>query len=235
MRRTPALLVFCALLCACSGSGDWRADAIASAEGKIRGLVADPGATFSHVQLTGDSSTGQTCGVIMAKIGAFTKQGSGTLTITGTKNFSGTTTVNAGTLKVDGTMASSTFQVNSGGTLTGGGAVGATTVANGGTLAGKAGQTLTLASLTLNDGSNVSAALGAANTTPLFDVTGNLTLDGKLSVSDAGGFGNGTYRIANYGGTLTNNGLVIGYGDTDAARIPGLIKRLAAIVASQAA
>ncbi len=74
MRRTPALLVFCALLCACSGSGDWRADAIASAEGKIRGLVADPGATFSHVQLTGDSSTGQTCGVIMAKIGAFTKQ-----------------------------------------------------------------------------------------------------------------------------------------------------------------
>lgn len=142
--------------------------------------------------------------------GFFTKQGSGTLTITGTKNFSGTTTVNAGTLKVDGAMASSTFQVNTGGTLTGGGSVGATTVANGGTLAGKAGQTLTLASLTLNNGSNVNAALGAANTTPLFDVTGNLTLDGKLSVSDAGGFGNGTYRIANYGGTLTNNGLVIG-------------------------
>ncbi len=32
-----------------------------------------------------------------------------------------------------------------------------------------------------------------------------------------------------------DNGLVIGYGDTDASRIPGLIKRLAAIVASQAA
>ncbi|WP_083902163.1 PLP-dependent aminotransferase family protein [Pandoraea sp. B-6] len=31
----------------------------------------------------------------------------------------------------------------------------------------------------------------------------------------------------------TDNGLVIGYGDTDAARIPGLIQRLAAIVAAQ--
>ncbi|VVE38565.1 PLP-dependent aminotransferase family protein [Pandoraea terrigena] len=31
----------------------------------------------------------------------------------------------------------------------------------------------------------------------------------------------------------TDNGLVIGYGDTDAPRIPGLIKRLAAIVATQ--
>jgi len=31
----------------------------------------------------------------------------------------------------------------------------------------------------------------------------------------------------------TDNGLVIGYGDTDATRIPGLIKRLAAIVAAQ--
>ncbi|TGQ50947.1 hypothetical protein EN836_26595 [Mesorhizobium sp. M1C.F.Ca.ET.193.01.1.1] len=39
----------------------------------MRGLVNDPAATFLHVQLTGDSSTGQTCGDITAKIGAFTK------------------------------------------------------------------------------------------------------------------------------------------------------------------
>ncbi|MFD9900920.1 autotransporter domain-containing protein [Mesorhizobium sp. NPDC059025] len=146
--------------------------------------------------------------------GTLTKAGSGTLTLALSAffptTFTGTTNANAGTLKVDGAMASSSFQVNAGGTLTGGGSVGATSVANGGTLAGKAGQSLTLASLTLNDGSNINAALGAANTMPLFDVAGNLTLDGKLTVSDAGGFGNGTFRIANYGGTLTNNGLVIG-------------------------
>lgn len=142
--------------------------------------------------------------------GTFTKQGSGTLTISGNKNFSGATNVDAGTLAVNGSMASSIFQVNSGGTLGGTGSLGATTVANGGTLLGVAGQTLTMASLTLNDGSNLNVSLGAASTTPLFDVTGALTLDGKLSVSDAGGFGNGSYRIANYGGTFINNGLVIG-------------------------
>lgn len=142
--------------------------------------------------------------------GTFTKQGTGTLTITGNKNFSGTTNVSGGTLKVNGSMASSTFQVNSAGALGGTGSLGATTIANGGTLLGVAGQTLTMTSLTLNGTSNLNVSLGAASTTPLFDVTGALTLDGKLSVSDAGGFGNGTYRIANYGGTLTNNGLVIG-------------------------
>jgi outer membrane autotransporter protein len=143
--------------------------------------------------------------------GAFTKQGSGTLTLTSnTSGFSGTTNVNAGKLLVNGTMTPSTFQVNSGGTLGGTGFVGATTIANGGSLQGVAGQTLTLGSLALNDTSNINVSLGAASTTPLFDVTGALTLDGKLSVTDAGGFGNGTYRIANYGGTLTNNGLVIG-------------------------
>jgi len=146
--------------------------------------------------------------------GTFTKAGTGTLTMvpstTFPGTFTGTTRVNAGTLLVNGSMASSTFQVNSGGTLGGTGVLGATTVANGGTLRGVAGQTLTMASLSLNDTSNLNISLGAANTMPLFDVTGALTLDGKLSVSDAGGFGNGTYRIANYGGTLTNNGLVIG-------------------------
>ncbi|RWL94922.1 hypothetical protein [Mesorhizobium sp.] len=74
MRQTPNLLVLCALLSACSSSGDWRADAIAAAEGKMRGLVNDPAATFTHVQLTGDSSTGQTCGDITAKTGIFTKE-----------------------------------------------------------------------------------------------------------------------------------------------------------------
>lgn len=74
MRHLIKLFFLPALLSACSGSGDWRADAIAGAEGKMRGLISDASATFSHVQLTGDSSTGQTCGVITAKVGAFTKE-----------------------------------------------------------------------------------------------------------------------------------------------------------------
>ncbi|MER9843531.1 hypothetical protein NKJ59_20090 [Mesorhizobium australicum] len=68
MRHLIKLFFLPALLSACSGSGDWRADAIAGAEGKMRGLISDASATF------GDSSTGQTCGVITAKVGAFTKE-----------------------------------------------------------------------------------------------------------------------------------------------------------------
>ncbi|TPK57746.1 hypothetical protein FJ546_25815 [Mesorhizobium sp. B2-4-19] len=74
MRQIAKLLLLPALLSACTGSGDWRAGAISAAEGKMRDLISDASATFSHVQLTGDSSTGQTCGVITAKVGAFTKE-----------------------------------------------------------------------------------------------------------------------------------------------------------------
>ena len=68
-----------------------------------------------------------------------------------------------------------------------------------------------MGSLALGNSSNVNVALGApGNTLALFDVTGNLTLDGTLNVTDSGGFGAGVYRIFNYGGELTNNGMDIG-------------------------
>ncbi|RAZ90420.1 hypothetical protein DPM33_12905 [Mesorhizobium hawassense] len=75
MRKASKLLLLGVLLSACTGSsGDWRAEAIASAEAKMRGLINDPAVTFAHVDLTGDSATGQTCGVIIAKIGIYTKE-----------------------------------------------------------------------------------------------------------------------------------------------------------------
>ncbi|TGP49693.1 hypothetical protein EN873_27485 [bacterium M00.F.Ca.ET.230.01.1.1] len=75
MRKASNLLLLSALLSACSGSsGDWRAEAITAAQAKMRGLVNNPEATFSHVDLTGDSATGQTCGVVTSKVGIFTRQ-----------------------------------------------------------------------------------------------------------------------------------------------------------------
>lgn len=142
--------------------------------------------------------------------GDFIKQGTATLTLNGAKNFAGTTTVDAGALLVNGSMAASQFQGNTGGTLGGSGSIGATTVADGGILAGQAGQTLTMASLDLSQNSKVNAVLGTPNTTALFNVAGNLKLDGTLDVTDAGGFGAGIYRIFGYNGTLTNNGLDVG-------------------------
>jgi fibronectin-binding autotransporter adhesin len=50
--------------------------------------------------------------------------------------------------------------------------------------------------------------LGASN--DLTVVTGNLTLDGTVNITDAGGFGVGTYTLISYTGSLINNGLVVG-------------------------
>ena len=67
-----------------------------------------------------------------------------------------------------------------------------------------------MGSLALGNSSNVNVALGAPGTLRLFNVTGNLTLDGLLNVEDLGGFGAGVYRIFDYGGALTNNSMLIG-------------------------
>jgi hypothetical protein len=69
--RVPAkiaLLLLCSCFAACSPQ-DWRASAIADAEQKVRDDIAAPSAQFSRVQVTGDSSTGQTCGFVAAKPG----------------------------------------------------------------------------------------------------------------------------------------------------------------------
>ena len=128
--------------------------------------------------------------------------------------FTGTTAINAGTLDIEGTLGgvTSTLAVNSGGTLTGGGTTGGVvTVNSGGTLSGSQGVTLTTGPLTLNSGSFINAALGApGSTAPLFNVNGALTLAGTLNVTDLGGFDAGVYRLINYTGALTDNGVTFG-------------------------
>jgi autotransporter-associated beta strand protein len=70
-------------------------------------------------------------------IGSLTKEGSGSLTLTGTENnYTGTTTINGGALIVDGDITSSpSVIVNAGGTLAGTGFVSNVTIIDGGTLA----------------------------------------------------------------------------------------------------
>ena len=76
---------------------------------------------------------------------------------------------------------------------------------------GRSGQVLTMASLALNPNSRIDVALGApGNATGLFKVNGNLVLDGTLNATDAGGTGTGVYRIFDYAGALTDNGLEVG-------------------------
>lgn len=96
------------------------------------------------------------------------------------------------------------------GTVTGNGTIGGNLDIANGTLVAEAGKQLKVnGNLTLAEASAVNVSLGTPSSTALVSVGGDLRLDGNLSVSDRGGFGPGIYRLFNYGGTLTDNGLEI--------------------------
>lgn len=193
------------------------------------GAALNLGASGSLASLTGSGTalvgTGNTLSLggnnvsstfagILSGDGGLTKFGTGTLTLSGTSDLTGDTNVNAGTLQVDGSLASANVLVNSGATLGGSGTLaGAVTVADGGHLAGVTGSTLSVDSLVFNGNSNFDVGLGtpvSGGGNALVNVGGNLTLDGTLNVSDIGGFGSGVYRLINYTGGLTDNGMLIG-------------------------
>jgi fibronectin-binding autotransporter adhesin len=137
------------------------------------------------------------------------RQIAGTTRLTGlSSGFTGVTRVEGGTLVVGGVLGG-TVAVNAGGSLSGTGTVGTTTIIDGGILRGRTGETLTLGSLALSANSLIEASLAAPATTPLFAVTGALRLDGTLNVTATPGFGDGVYRLFTYGGALTDNGLTV--------------------------
>lgn len=146
----------------------------------------------------------------------FVKQGAGTLTLNGPNTFA-STSVNAGRLLVNGSVNGNVV-VNNGATLGGSGTLGAgvVTVAAGGRLAPGVGVgTLRVGSLVLDAGAQLDYELGLPNTVggsqnDLVEVAGNLTLDGTLNLTNMGGMSPGVYRLINYGGTLTDQGLLVG-------------------------
>ena len=88
-------------------------------------------------------------------------------------------------------------------------------MADGGHLApGHSAGTLTVGSLVLSAGSLLDYEFSlpdvvGGDVNDLTVVNGALTLDGSLNLADAGGLSRGVYRIINYGGALTDNGLVL--------------------------
>ena len=107
------------------------------------------------------------------------KNGTGKLTLTGANTYSGTTTLNAGTLQVDGSLSVGAATVKTGSTLSGNGAInGPVTVLNGGTLSpGDSGigtltvnNTLTLSGSTLIELSKSGTTLTCDQTTGISTV-----------------------------------------------------------------
>ncbi|WP_312994895.1 autotransporter domain-containing protein [Achromobacter animicus] len=173
-------------------------------------------------------TTDTTYGGKLAGAGLFAKTGSGTLTLSADSSaFTGLSEVKDGTLvvasklggsasvlggrlQVDGILSGNATGSNLG-VVTGTGTIGGNLTLTGGALEGKHGQTLSVGgALALSQDSQINVALGGTSTATLFKVGGDLTLDGTLNVTDQGGFGAGVYRLFNYGGTLTNNGLAVG-------------------------
>lgn len=114
------------------------------------------------------------------------KEGAGTWTLTGNNNYTGTTTVNGGTLRVDGDQSAATgnLTVATGGRLAGNGVIGGNTTVNGVLAPGASIGTLTFGNnLTLTSASISQMEISknpAAN--DLVAVSGILTSGGTLDV-----------------------------------------------------
>lgn len=120
------------------------------------------------------------------------KSTTGILVLAGANDYSGLTSINAGTLSVNGSLTGSTT-VNAGGTLGGTGTVGNVTVASGGTLnPGTSIGTLTVnGNLTFASGSTYQVEADAAGNSDKVVVNGTATLNGNVVALPASG---GTYQ-----------------------------------------
>jgi autotransporter-associated beta strand protein len=153
-------------------------------------LTANRTLTVSNTGLTTlAGAVGQSGGIWV-----LTKAGSGTLALSGNNGYSGGTTITAGILLIDGTQASGTVTVKSGGTLGGTGTFGPLSVSSGGTVLPGNGASspgiLNSGNVTFASGSSFDVALNGTTAGSGYDqlnVTGTISL-GTSTLSVTLGF-----------------------------------------------
>ncbi len=168
--------------------------------GTIFGNVVDRGT------LNFNRSDAVEYGGIISDTGGVQQNGSGKLTLSGISTYTGATNVNAGTLSVNGSIASSSLTtVNAGATLGGNGTVGNTTI-NGGTLApGNSIGTLAVqGNLVFAAAASYMVEVSPANADRT-NVTGTATLGGATAKASfaAGTYVNKQYTILNATGGVS--------------------------------
>ncbi|HPO37149.1 MAG TPA: autotransporter domain-containing protein [Kiritimatiellia bacterium] len=165
------------------------------------------GNIVNNAQVTFDQASGGTYAGVMSGSGSLLKTGAGVLTLTGYNTYSGTTTVNAGALAVNGSI-SSAVTVNSGGALMGSGTINGD-VSNSGMIApGNSIGTLTInGNYTQNAGSIYQVEANAAGQSDKLVVNGTATLNGgTVSVlAESGAYNTSTTFTILTAGSVTGS------------------------------
>lgn len=190
-------------------------------DGNTTGKLSEQTNITDNGILTVNHSDAVALNGVISGSGAFRQIGSGVTRLGGNNSYAGSTTVEQGTLLINGVQSGTGLTtVKSGTTLGGYGTIGGdvlfesgTTLRPGDDSRGNRTGTLTVqGDLTLASDTNSQFQLGEVYTpggslNDLVDVKGDLILDGSLNVAlTAGGaFLPGVYRLFNYGGSLTDN------------------------------
>jgi fibronectin-binding autotransporter adhesin len=177
--------------------GDVTFTAATTGRAQITGTTLELGGATRIFNIDLGTGSNQDLEVAAAIAGTgvgITKNGTGRLVLSGTNTYTGTTSINTGTLRVNGSLhASSAVSVASGGTLSGNGTIGgAVSILGGGTLrAGNgtpAGQKLAVGSLStgdnatllvdvlVDDATSSNSKVNLVENTASFATTGTLTL-----------------------------------------------------------
>ena len=161
----------------------------AKADGKItltNGIDLNDAARTIHVNDGTNAIDAELSGPITSAVGGLTKSGAGTLALSGTSTYAGTTTISAGKLLVNGTLGDTLTSVNTAGTLGGSGSTIGFTSVSGRLAPGQSIGSLGTGYLSLASGSVYSYELNSTLTTG--DLTHATDLDllegATLTVTD---------------------------------------------------
>ncbi len=187
-----------------------------NANNAIGGLSGAGDVTLGSATLTaGANNASTTYSGAIAGGGGLVKNGTGTLTLSGTNGYTGATTVTGGRLAVDGSLASSGVTVASGGELGGSGTINGFNVQSGGTIApgaaGSAGfHTLSVSqNASFASGSTYRVVVDAAGHSDQLSIGGTAAINGG-TVQVLAGSGryaaNTSYTILSATGGITGSG-----------------------------